>query len=385
MDESNILSCVTTAEDKDLDYEAYCDIRLNHLASSDSKISNALKHLDIFLTTYCKKIKAPYIQSRHLTYYGIKTCGTFEEANTWWDDMIGSFFSYLYKDAYKYGDPDKGRVSYKTATGYASSVKVFYTTQFRNSGPEFNVFGTTKWRELRNKLLSQFKEETKSTGKALVNGHEASEDSDRNAIAIGCYWLGTVEAAEFLHLNNTMMQCSGRGTEVSLLTKYSIKASDVNELCYSYKILKIDLTCQKDGPRQSISVFPHRDSVHQDMYFSLMYFIAMDPTYNMSKYLLPKFASKTLCTNSKGKIDSKVSSLWTDCFNDLLKKFKALGESVNKKLSSHHGKKGSNQKMGESSIAGLAQIFRTGWAVRGTLTIFDYVTGSERMSQQPSR
>jgi hypothetical protein len=69
----------------------------------------------------------------------------------------------------------------------------------------------------------------------------------------------------------------------------------------------------------------------------------------------------------------------------LLKKFKALGESVNKKLSSHHGKKGSNQKMGESSIAGLAQIFRTGWAVRGTLTIFDYVTGSERMSQQAGK
>jgi hypothetical protein len=158
--------------------------------------------------------------------------------------MIGSFFSYLYKDAYKYGDPDKGRVSYETATGYASSVKVFYTTQFCNSGPEFNVLGTTKWRQLRNKLLSQFKEETKSTGKALVNGHEALEDSDRNAIAIGCYWLGTVEAAEFLHLNNTMMQCSGRGTEVSLLTKYSVKESDVNELCYSYKILKNDLTCQ---------------------------------------------------------------------------------------------------------------------------------------------
>ena len=100
MDESVILGCVTTAEDKDLDYEACCDIRLNHLASSDSKTSNALKHLDIFLRAYCKKIKAPYIDSCHLTYYGIKTSGTFEEANTWWDDMIGSFFSYLYKDAY---------------------------------------------------------------------------------------------------------------------------------------------------------------------------------------------------------------------------------------------------------------------------------------------
>lgn len=176
--------------------------------------------------------------------------------------MIGNFFSYLYKDAYKYGDPAKGRVSYETATGYASSVKVYYTNKFRLCGPELNVFGPGKWRELHNRLLAQFREETKSTRKALVNGHEASEDTDRNAIAIGCYWLGTVEAAEFLHLNNTMMQCSGRGTEVSLLTKDNIRSSDVNELCYSYKILKVDLSRQKDGPRQSISIYPHRDSVH---------------------------------------------------------------------------------------------------------------------------
>jgi hypothetical protein len=67
MDKSVILSCVTTAEDKDLDYEAYCDIRLDHLASSDSKTSNMLKHVDIFLTSYCKKIKTLYISSRNLT------------------------------------------------------------------------------------------------------------------------------------------------------------------------------------------------------------------------------------------------------------------------------------------------------------------------------
>jgi hypothetical protein len=92
-----------------------------------------------------------------------------------------------------------------------------------------------------------------------------------------------------------------------------------------------------------------------------------------------------LNTNSKGKLDSKVSALWTDCFKDLLTKFKELADSLNNKLSSHHGKKGSNQKMGESSVAGLAQIFRTGWAVRGTATIFDYIIGSERMSQQAGK
>ena len=219
---SAALSCVTTAEDKELDFEALCDIRHEHLASSESNSANALKHLDFFLASYCKKIKAPPIQSRQLTYHGTKTSGTYAEANVWWDDMIGFFFSYLHKDAYKYGDPEKGRIGYETATGYASSVKVFYTNKFRSCGPELNVFSPTKWRELRNKLLAQSKEETKRTGKALVNGHEASEDSDRNAIAIGCYWLGTVEAAEFLHLNNSMMHCSGRGTEVSLLTKVLI-------------------------------------------------------------------------------------------------------------------------------------------------------------------
>jgi hypothetical protein len=45
------LSCVTTAEDKELDFEALCDIRDEYLTSSESKTANALKHLDIFLTT----------------------------------------------------------------------------------------------------------------------------------------------------------------------------------------------------------------------------------------------------------------------------------------------------------------------------------------------
>jgi hypothetical protein len=52
-DKSIALSCVTTAEDKELDYEASIDIDIRHvnLASHDSKVSNALKHLDIFLAS----------------------------------------------------------------------------------------------------------------------------------------------------------------------------------------------------------------------------------------------------------------------------------------------------------------------------------------------
>jgi hypothetical protein len=226
VDKSAALSYITAAEDEELD--ASIDIRnINH-ASCDSKTSSALGHLDIFLENYCKKMKTPRIQSRHLNYYGIKTTGTYEEANKWWDDMIGNFFGYLCQNAYNRRDPDKGQIEYESATGYASRVKAYYTHQFRHCGPELAVFSSTKWRVLRNKLLVHFTEVKRTTGKALVNGHEASEDSDRGAIAIGCYWLGTPEAAEFLHLNNTMFMLSGRGTEVSLLTKDCLKASDVN-------------------------------------------------------------------------------------------------------------------------------------------------------------
>jgi len=82
------LACVTTAEDKDLEAEALCDMRSTHLALSETKMSNALKHADIFLASHCKKITTPRISCRHLTCYGVKTSGTIEEANMWWDDMM---------------------------------------------------------------------------------------------------------------------------------------------------------------------------------------------------------------------------------------------------------------------------------------------------------
>ena len=93
---------------------------------ADSKLFNALKHLDTILIGYQKQIGVDnFIGSRHLTYYGIKAAGDFEEANKWWDRMIGNFFGYLGTTAYKYLDQDRGRISYETATGYASSIKVY--------------------------------------------------------------------------------------------------------------------------------------------------------------------------------------------------------------------------------------------------------------------
>jgi len=72
------------------------------------KLSNALKHLNIFLAGCYKKINcASFVDCCHPAHCGVKTSGTFEEANMWWDNMIGNFFSCLDKDACKCGDLDK--------------------------------------------------------------------------------------------------------------------------------------------------------------------------------------------------------------------------------------------------------------------------------------
>jgi len=133
-----------------------CDAHDAHNAvhADENKMSNALKHVDVFLASHCKN---PRISCRDLTCYGVKTSGTVEEANMWWDDMIGNFFSCLHT-ANKRGDPSRGRISYETATGHASSARVHCMNKFRGCGPELNVFRPIKWRQLRDNLRNGHEE-----------------------------------------------------------------------------------------------------------------------------------------------------------------------------------------------------------------------------------
>ena len=85
-------------------------------------------------------------------------------------------------------------------------------------------------------------------------------------------------------------------------------------------------------------------------------------------------------------MESGVASFWQLCFNNLYKEFKSLSETVNDKLTCYHGRKGANQKLAETnSVSGLAQIFRTGWELRGFHTIFDYVIGSKMLTNQAGK
>lgn len=138
-----------------------------------------------------------------------------------------------------------------------------------------------------------------------------------------------------------------------------------------------------------------------DYSFCMQYHLAMmGPTDNGSDLMFPKFGKMAMKERDQD-LDSKVSQLWSSCFEELVELYESYyyeifqgqqesGEEpviahINKKLTSHHGKKAANMAMADSSSAGLPQIFHTGWEVRALHTFFDYVVGTAKMSRTATK
>lgn len=371
-------------DDDDKNDYFYGDARTDLLNSASDKQKNALTHFNLFFNRYCKQIKIKYVTAEEIPYKGLSTVDdTQRQINIFWDKLIGAMFTYFGTDAMKSCDPTKGRLSYGTSTGYCSSIKAYFTTKFRNE-PDIPVFGVDRWKDLRAKLRGAYRESNRAAGKpALFEPKASSTRKDREAMSTGCIWLGTSDAAEFWHLLNTSYHCSGRGSEVSLLQAENINAVEVNEFTTRYNVLQVDFQRQKDGPYSSVAIYPFRDSFFECFYFTLIYSILMCGCN--SKYIFPSFSKAALRTTNK-KSDSTVSAAWKTCFKEISTTFEELSTLINEKLGSHCNKKGSNQVMADSlSVSGLAQIFRTGWEIRGCDTLFEYICGSFAMSKQAGK
>jgi hypothetical protein len=216
--------------------------------------------------------------------------------------MIGAFITYMGTDARIRCDPTGNRLAYQSATQYCSSVKAFFTNKFRNE-PSIPIFQDQQWKQLRDKLRGKYREGNRKTGKPMTEGKASSTREDREAMATRCIWLGTAETAEFWHLLNTSYHCSGCGSEVSLVRVDGLSCVEVNKDVYQYQILQSDIQHQKDGPFQSIPIYPHHDGVLEDFYFSLIYLVVMVGCNN--ECIFPSFSKAALKTKSN-KSDSKV-------------------------------------------------------------------------------
>lgn len=333
-----------------------------------------------FLSMYSRQTQELYVEAKNL---GISAEPIPDDpamkTPIWYSNMIGCFFNYLAYDAHSHCNVTKPKLAWSSASGYASSIKVFFQNKFRESPlvSEISIFRAQQWNSIRGKLFAAFTEIKRKTGERLTNPHKASNPNDRRAIGIGCLWANDPQMAEFWHLNNSMTHCSGRGSEVAGMRISHLDTVQMNELYLQYDIIQADITRHKNGHHQSISIFPHKDCMAEDWYFSLIYQIIMMGEFG--DFICPEFGSKSM-QESEDKSDSKVSGLWVNVFKKLIPGAQTWNANLQVDLTSHHGKKGSNMIMANSpSASGLPQIFRSGWEVRGFHSLFDYVVGTAAM------
>ena len=367
------------------DVPTYRDKRDDLGKSARRKLGSALFHLNSFLKQYARQIEWSYQPGDQLVLkLEPNPEDPSEVSQEWFDSMIGCFFDYCGKYACKRGRSDLGRVSYETATGYCSSIKAFYLNCWRNKIEiEPSVFRESNWRSLRKKLLSDFQEESRLTGKSITDPHQASSNSDRKAIAFGCAWANTYQAAQFQQLNTSCTQFVGRGSEVSLVKPEHLTVATMDEFNYSYPIIKSRLKRHKNHELQNLPMYPHRDEWCHDWYFSTAMCLVIGGSSH--EFITPAFAEKALNV-SEDKCDSKVSSYWSKVYKKLFPFFQQCDININGDLTSHHGKKAGSQKLADTpGVSGLSQIFRTGWQLRGFHSLFDYVIGSEVMCQQSGK
>ena len=160
-------------------------------------------------------------------------------------------------------------------------------------------------------------------------------------MAAGCIWLGTAESVEFWHLLNSTFHCSGRGSEVLLVMTSGMSVAEVYESVYRYDILQTEVLRQKqkDKPElQTVPVYPDRDGVLEDFYFSLIYMLVMVGCDN--EYVFPTYSKEAIKTK-EGKSKSKGSTLWKSHFNGLLEELEELTVPINQALRSHCNRRGS--------------------------------------------
>jgi hypothetical protein len=160
-------------------------------------------------------------------------------------------------------------------------------------------------------------------------------------------WTNTQASAEFYALNSTQYEVGGRAAEVAAVNFENLSIHSLEEFGKDYQILAINIMKdkQEQGLTQDLEIFIHRTCWELDWYFSIaVRSILFDED---SQFLFPKFQTQVRIVRKDGKVDSKVSDLWSTTFSTLMELLDGYGDQltdsmvsgVNRGLSSHSQKR----------------------------------------------
>jgi hypothetical protein len=212
-------------------------------ASKRKKESNALAHFSY------------YLQNKR----GIQTPVNDLAPEQIDHDLMGGFLKYLAEDAKRYLKDDSELIAMGSATGYASSVKVYLCNRYRDRTPP-PTLARENWSTLLREMSSILVQRHRKDGTKIMNPHESSKEEDRVSIALLCVWKGDVKSAEFLYLNSSMFHCAGRGSECAGTRNDHLSVDITHEPFMDYPMLKHWMPRHKNNKVQVLDIACHRVS-----------------------------------------------------------------------------------------------------------------------------
>ena len=133
------------------------------------------------------------------------------------DNLYKGFVQYLGKDARAYCNQDNERLSHQTSDNYLSGIKSIICERAleENKNPPV-VLSDANTKKYRKLLHSMYLEYSITNNKSMSDPHIAATQHDRIASSMCCAWTNNVKSAEFMNLNNSKYQYTGRGSEIAL-------------------------------------------------------------------------------------------------------------------------------------------------------------------------
>jgi hypothetical protein len=232
-----------SAEPTSADRLPYGTVSDKKFASKRKKESNALKHFAVYLS----KMRGIEIPIKDIPPDQID------------HDLMGGFLKYLAEDAKKYHQDDGDLIFIGSATGYASSIKVYLCIIHRDQAPPATL-ARENWSILLREMSSILVQRHRKAGTPMVSPHESSTDEDREAMALLCVWKADAKSAEFLFLDLCMYHCAGRGSECAGTRKQHLKVEMKHEMFMDYPMLSHWMSRDKNSKVQQLDIACHRVS-----------------------------------------------------------------------------------------------------------------------------
>ena len=237
--------------------------------------------------------------------------------------IFGEYANYLAKTARTYYKETNPLISFKSAQDYLSAVKNYFLESTNFKAETLPALSNKLFTKYYHQLLSIKKDQARAEEKPLIDSKDFATEDKMMAIAVLCFWEGTLEGIDFFALNKCMYNLAARTCEVLDLKTSDITVKNIKQDNNNYDIIRLLLNRNKTTTVQNPQIFAHRDTVVGDVYFGLFAKLAL--CQKVEKHLFLEFAKSTMVAGGREQgYKSKASNVWSKYYDKVTRLLKKI-------------------------------------------------------------